>query len=67
MTNDAMPSSYTCAACKKQHDYPAYVFAHWNESITHTCDCGAKSRILRGHAFPIGRPRVGRAAKAAKA
>jgi transcription elongation factor Elf1 len=43
-----MPKGFECLACGKHHDFDAYVFAHWNESLIHTCDCGAKHDIQRG-------------------
>lgn len=47
-----LPKSYTCK-CGAEHTYPAYVFAHWNEILTHTCEkCGAKHDVLRGIATP---------------
>ena len=49
------PKGFDCTACKKRHDFPAYVFAHWREVITHTCDCGAKHEIICGRVLPIGK------------
>lgn len=43
-------TSYACN-CGAEHKFPAYVYAHWTEELTHTCDkCGAKYSICRGHA-----------------
>lgn len=51
MLNDNAPSGYDCQCCKKRHEFPAYVFAHWNEILTNVCDaCGATHEILRGKA-----------------
>jgi hypothetical protein len=36
---------YTCKTCGTWHEYPMYVHAHSNESITHTCECGAKTSV----------------------
>jgi hypothetical protein len=43
---------YTCSRCKRQHKYPGYVYAHWDVSLTHTCECGLAHNIFRGHASP---------------
>lgn len=39
---------FTCEACKTQHKFPAYVYAHWRELLTFTCPCGAKYEICAG-------------------
>lgn len=26
--------------CGKEHEFGAWVAAHWNEALTHTCSCG---------------------------
>jgi hypothetical protein len=37
--------------CGHVEVYPAYVFAHWNETLDFTCpNCKAKWSILRGKA-----------------
>lgn len=41
---------YVCSQCKKQHDYPPYVYAHWDEVLHHQCECGAMHEILYGNA-----------------
>jgi len=40
-------SGYTCA-CERTHKYPAYVYAHWNDELTHTCECGRTATIQNG-------------------
>lgn len=41
---------YTCI-CGEVHKYPAYVFAHWDEELIHTCEkCGTKHDIYQGEA-----------------
>lgn len=45
MTNN--PKSYTCA-CGAVNQFAIYVFAHWNDLLIHTCDCGRKNEIVRG-------------------
>lgn len=42
------PKGYECEVCKKWNGYQAYVYAHWDEVLTHTCECGAKTDVLRG-------------------
>jgi RNase P subunit RPR2 len=51
-TKKELPEGYTCK-CGEFHKYPAYVYAHWRDLLTHTCEkCGAKHDILMGHASP---------------
>jgi hypothetical protein len=40
---------YKCE-CGLEHVYPAYVHAHWEIEITHTCFCGRKYIIQYGFA-----------------
>jgi hypothetical protein len=50
------PKGYECQCCKKRHEFPLYVYAHWDEALEHTCECEARHEILRGKvrmtAFP---------------
>lgn len=39
---------HNCATCKMAHRWPAYVFAHWDMPLQHTCDCGEVSQLLSG-------------------
>ena len=49
MLNTDAPKGYDCQCCKKNHKYPAYVFAHWDVTLTHKCEeCDATHEILRG-------------------
>ena len=32
----------------QKHEFPAYVFAHWNYDLVYTCTCGKKHKILKG-------------------
>jgi len=48
--SEEIAKGFDCSACKKSHEFPAYVFAHWDTRLTHTCDCGARHVILRGKA-----------------
>jgi hypothetical protein len=35
--------------CGEWHKFGAYVFAHWADSLTHTCpSCGAKHDVHKG-------------------
>ncbi len=38
---------YTCK-CKRAQLFTLYVFAHWNDEITHQCKCGRKNKIKGG-------------------
>lgn len=42
-----LAKGYTCT-CGKEHTYPAYVYAHWNIALTHTCECGLRWTIMQG-------------------
>ena len=45
------PAGHKCD-CGKEHKWPAYVYAHYHERLTHTCDvCGRKVIVLSGHVF----------------
>lgn len=47
---------FNCETCGQRHDFPAYVFAHWNVRLTHTCEsCGAKHDIICGRATQVSR------------
>ncbi len=39
--------SFACE-CGKTHVLSAYVCAHWDVALTHTCDCGRRRKVLRG-------------------
>lgn len=39
-------SGFTCTECKKWHMFGVYVAAHAHVELVHTCDCGAKHRVL---------------------
>lgn len=50
MKEDDLPKGFTCE-CGENHDFPAYVHAHWYEVLIHTCKkCQRQHRILRGRA-----------------
>ena len=44
----AVMSGFTCE-CGRQHKFGAYVNAHWNEDLTHTCACGRRHAVREGH------------------
>lgn len=45
---DTRDKGYTCKKCKKFNPYEPYVFAHWNECLIHTCECGARHSFYAG-------------------
>lgn len=42
-----MARRFKCA-CGKEHLLGAYVAAHWNELLTHSCECGRKNYVRGG-------------------
>lgn len=48
------PKGYICSACKKYHEFDAYVVAHWTTRLIHDCDnCRARHALLGGVATKI--------------
>jgi hypothetical protein len=45
---EEMKKGYTCSECDNYNAYPTYVFAHWDEDLHHTCECGTINVILQG-------------------
>lgn len=45
-----LTKGYICSGlrCGRYHKFPAYVYAHMNEEIVHTCECGRKNIICEG-------------------
>lgn len=43
-----LPRSYKCPACGQENEFTGWVFAHWNEKLTHQCECGATNDIKSG-------------------
>lgn len=35
--------------CGQHHVFGVYIAAHWDERLIHTCDCGRKHSVCRGH------------------
>jgi transcription elongation factor Elf1 len=50
MSKEELPKGFTCKKCGKEEVFPPYVYAHWNEPLTHSCPCGRVHKILRGKA-----------------
>lgn len=46
---EKIEKGYRCG-CGKYHEYPAYLYAHWYEHITHTCECGRPNALCEGKA-----------------
>lgn len=42
-----MRKGYQCK-CGMYHEFPGYVYAHWDDALTHTCSCGRGHLILKG-------------------
>jgi hypothetical protein len=50
-----LPAGFVCP-CGLKHQFPAYVYAHWDVTLHHKCEgCGSASVILRGRACQEGR------------
>lgn len=43
-------AGYTCQVCGKYHEFPGYVFAHYDEELRHTCECKSVHYIRSGRA-----------------
>lgn len=41
------PKGYYCE-CGKYHEFPAWVYAHWDERLDHTCECGRRNSLFEG-------------------
>ena len=53
-----MKKSFDCTKCRRTHHYPMYVYAHWDESLIHTCECGAKHELQSGHVFFVSKKKA---------
>jgi hypothetical protein len=42
-----MRKGYRCE-CGERHQFGVYVFAHWNDEIVHTCQCGRRHMVQSG-------------------
>ncbi len=47
-------SCWKCLNCDTVHTLGVYVFAHWNDDLEHTCDCGHRHSVLRGEVTYCG-------------
>lgn len=62
MSDQEKIQGLTCK-CGKYEKYPAYVYAHWYETLIFTCvDCGRQYRIREGRARCTKEPRKGKKA-----
>lgn len=55
MSADKLTKGYTCK-CGKFNLFSLWVFAHWDELITHKCECGRTAHIRRGFARKFTKP-----------
>jgi hypothetical protein len=49
-----MKKSYTCK-CGRVNEFGVWVFAHQNEVLIGSCECGRKNEILRGLVIKWGK------------
>lgn len=54
---DNLPKGYTCRHCGAFSKFSSWLYAHWNESVIHTCECGAREALLRGQGVEHFPPR----------
>ena len=47
-TSAELPKGFDCVACGRFNRFPAYVYAHWREVLTTSCECGARYEIVLG-------------------
>lgn len=47
------PKGFFCTGCGRAERFGAYVYAHWDIELVHTCECGQQHTIVEGHAYPI--------------
>jgi hypothetical protein len=60
ITESGKPKGFHCHECKKYHEFDAYVFAHWQDRLTHECDvCGAKHAIRSGNVTMVRKAKKG--------
>lgn len=50
----AQSKGFVCSKCTKAHEFTAYVAAHWDTPLVHTCTCGARHEIINGTASYLG-------------
>lgn len=44
-----LPKGFKCK-CGKSHRFALYVYAHWNDELKFSCECGRVYRICCGEA-----------------
>ncbi len=44
-----LPEGFQCTSCGTKHEFGVWVYAHWSEDIVHTCSCGQRHSLLKGH------------------
>ncbi len=45
--------------CGEHHDFGAWVAAHWDEELIHTCNnCGRSHTLHKGHITLNGKPKL---------
>ena len=49
MRKEKLTEGMTCE-CGKYEKYPAYIYAHWDDPVIYTCECGIAYVIFRGRA-----------------
>lgn len=55
-SGEKLAKGFRCE-CGAWEEYPAWLFAHWDDRVNHTCDvCGRKHVLFRGEARLIGQP-----------
>ena len=51
MSDRELPKGFTCEVCSKEHTFPPYVYAHWDEALCTTCECGTEYSVFKGRVF----------------
>ena len=48
-TKKSLPKGFKCLKCGAEHQFHAYVYAHWNDFLVFTCpECKHEHRVFRG-------------------
>ena len=55
LNEDKLKRGHKCPKCGKEAKWVAYVYAHWNDEIIYTCECGQKVSICRGCVIEEGK------------
>ncbi len=43
-----LPAGFHCTACGARHEFGGWVYAHWSDDLTHTCECGQRHKVRKG-------------------